>query len=496
MNDETNSRDSQDTLVNITSHPIDRSLPHARLVPRSRSKPSAWWLVAMLGVVASIGSFLYAYKTSGAEIVIEFIEGHGIKPEDRLRHHGIDIGAVSKVELTQDLSRVLVSVRLNANANEIAREGSQFRIVRPALSFDNISGLDTILGAKYLSVRPGSPEAKRSNRFVGLETAPISTAKDGALEITLDSSTRGGLSNGAPILFRGYRIGNIIQVGLASDARSVRARCAIDPEYRDLVRPTSRFWNRSGWKLNIGITGVKIDADSMAQILTGGIEMATPQSDMAAVNTGHSFVLYDEAQPEWLAWQPSIGHGLDWQEKEKALPTPIRMALRWQERSFGFRTNKQIAGWCLPLDDGSFLCLLEQIVAPSDAIGGSVLIEFAGVAAKREELTIEIVSNSKDKLARFRSSTNNDTPLTRWPANKISTSPGNDSSLVISGGEPVHSVVIDANRVQRDGEEWKIESGIVSNLDLLGAPVVDYQTHFVVGVIAKRGEDLVIVPYP
>ncbi|MCU0720400.1 MAG: hypothetical protein MUC83_11900, partial [Pirellula sp.] len=81
-------------------------------------------------------------------------------------------------------------------------------------------------------------------------------------------------------------------------------------------------WNRSGWKLNIGITGVKIDADSMAQILTGGIEMATPQSDEAAVNTGHAFVLYDEAQPEWLAWQPSIGHGVDWQEKEKALPNP------------------------------------------------------------------------------------------------------------------------------------------------------------------------------
>ncbi|MCU0720399.1 MAG: hypothetical protein MUC83_11895 [Pirellula sp.] len=172
------------------------------------------------------------------------------------------------------------------------------------------------------------------------------------------------------------------------------------------------------------------------------------------------------------------------------------MALRWQERSFGFRTNKQIAGWCLPLDDGSFLCLLEQIVAPNDALGDSVMIEFAGVAVKREELTIEIVSDSKDKLARFRSNATIETPLSRWPAKKISTSPGNDSSLVISGGEPVYSVVIDANRIQRDDEEWKIESGIVSNLDLLGAPVVDYQTHSVVGVIAKRGEDLVIVPYP
>lgn len=496
MNDIDNPTGQSGAMHEASRQTTETTLPQARLVPKSQSKRSPWWLITLLSIAASIGTFVYSYRNSGIEIVIEFTEGHGIKPEDRLRHHGIDIGEVSRVELSQDLSKVLVFVRLNNNAKDIACEGSQFWIVRPALSFDNISGLDTILGAKYLNVRPGSPGARRSTRFVGLETVPISTAKDGALEITLDSSTRGGLSNGAPILFRGYRIGSIIQVGLAADARSVRARCAIDPEYRDLVRPSSRFWNRSGWKLNIGITGVKIDADSMAQILTGGIEMATPQSEEPSVNTGHSFVLYDEAQPEWLEWKPSIGHGLDWQEKEKALPTPIRMALRWQERTFGFRTNKQSAGWCLPLDDGSFLCLFEQVVAPADALSDSIMIELAGVAVKREELAVEIVGNPNGKLARFRMIVPIDAALVRWPHKQIRSSQAENASFVISGGDPVQSIVIDANRIQRQDDEWKIESGIVSNLDLLGAPVVDYQTHSVVGVIAKRGEDLVIVPYP
>ena len=35
-----------------------------------------------------------------------------------------------------------------------------------------------------------------------------------------------------------------------------------------------------------------------------------------------------------------------------------------------------------------------------------------------------------------------------------------------------------------------------TNTDLTGAPEVDYQTHAVVGVVVKRGDDLVIVPYP
>ncbi len=145
--------------------PDAQPLPHAKIISKDKRVASAWWIIALLSVGASIASFAYAYRTSGPEIVIEFVEGHGIKPEDRLRHHGIDIGAVSKVELSNDLSRVLVSVRLQSNAAEIAREGSQFWIVRPALSFDNISGLDTILGAKYISVRPGQ---KNQNERVAL----------------------------------------------------------------------------------------------------------------------------------------------------------------------------------------------------------------------------------------------------------------------------------------------------------------------------------------
>ena len=480
----------------LPTAPYPHSMPSAKVVDKPKPKIAGWWLIAILSVVASLGSFLYAYRTTGIEIVVEFVEGHGIKPEDRLRHHGIDIGEVSKVELSEDLSKVLVFIRLRANATEIAREGAQFWIVRPALSFDTVTGLDTILGAKYISVRPAPTESPRTNRFVGLEAAPIASVKEGSLEINLDGSTRGGLSNGAPILYRGYRIGNIVQVGLASDARSVRARCAIDPKYRDLVRPSSKFWNRSGWKLNIGLSGIKIDADSFAQILTGGIEMATPQSNDAAVSTGHSFVLYDEAQPEWLEWKPSIGHGIDWQQRENAMPTPARMALRWQERTFGFRTKKQASSWCLPLDDGSFLCLLEQIVAPNDALADSVFVELAGVSLRREELTVEAVSKSNDKIVRFRSEAIRTASVSQWPANKMDSANREDSGFVVAVGEPVQSLVIDINRLQMQDSEWKIESGLVSNSDLVGAPVLDYQAQAVVGIITKRDGELVIIPFP
>ncbi|MFO0180409.1 MAG: MlaD family protein, partial [bacterium] len=205
-------------------------IPSAIVVPSNADRPTKWWWLTAGCVLVSVSLFFYSQQTIGEPIVIEFLDGYGIKPEDRLKHHGIDVGQVEKVELSSELDRVLVHVRLQRNASTLARDGTQFWIVRPTFSIDSVGGLETILGAKYLAVAPGPAKGPKASRFLGLETPPVASAKDGSLEILLDSGTRGGLSNGAPILYRGYKIGSVLQVGLATDARSVRARCAIEPE--------------------------------------------------------------------------------------------------------------------------------------------------------------------------------------------------------------------------------------------------------------------------
>lgn len=461
-----------------------------------------WWLTLVCGLV-SLGLFWYSRQNTGSLITIAFREGHGLKPEDRLTYRGIEIGAVEKIELNPDRDGVVAHVRLTPRARSMAADGAKFWIVRPMLSIDAIRGLDTLLGAKYIAIDPPSVGARAQSHFVGLDSAPIISPVDGSLEISLDAKSRGGLENGAPILFRGFRIGNVVQVSLAMDARTVRARCAIDPEYRDIIRNNSKFWNRSGWRLEFGLSGLKLDADTLAQMLSGGIEMATPSEPAPGVSTGHRFFLYDKPEAEWLAWQPSMAHGQAWSRLAPKMPQPIRIALRWQERSFGFRTNQQRSSWCLPLSDGSVLCLAEQNAAPKSALADSTRIEFAGVSLSPSQFQVssttseasqDNLDSSVDKVGRFTTSEPIADDVVRWPADRVAEKlPDAVCDVLIAHADSSSVVAIDAGRLKKTPMGWEIDDQVLVDRDYHGLPVVSSEASQVIGFVFINKQKRMIV---
>ncbi len=459
----------------------------------SRWFASRLWLLTLVCGVISLGLFWYSRQNTGSLITIAFREGHGLKPEDRLTYRGIEIGAVEKIELNPNRDGIVVHVRLTPRARSMAAEGAKFWIVRPMLSIDAIRGLDTLLGAKYIAIDPPSVEARAQSHFVGLDSAPIISPADGSLEISLDAKSRGGLENGAPILFRGFRIGNIVQVSLAMDARTVRARCAIDPEYRDIIRNNSKFWNRSGWRLEFGLSGLKLDADTLAQMLSGGIEMATPSEPAPSVSTGHRFFLYDKPEADWLTWQPSMVHGQTLSRLASNMPQPIRIALRWQERSFGFRTNQQRSSWCLPLSDGSILCLSEQTTAPKSALADSTQIEFAGVSLSPSQFQVSNTTSeasqdssveSVEKVGRFTTSEPIPVDVLRWPADRVAAKlPDTVCDVLIAHADASSVVAIDAGRLKKTSIDWEIDEQVLVDRDYHGLPVVSADSSEVIGFI-------------
>lgn len=458
-----------------------------------------WWLT-LACVLLSLGLFWYARQRDGQRIQIQFDDGFGLKPDDRLRYRGIDVGAVERIELSEQTQKVLVHVRLTPEASFVAAEGAKFWIVRPVFSLDAIQGLDTLIGAKYLAVEPAPPNTRSQSKFVGLEKPPIVIPSSGALEIILDAKTRGGLENGAPILYRGFTIGKVVQVGLASDARSVRARCAIDPEFRELIRKGSKFWNRSGWRLDIGITGIKLDADTLSQIVSGGIEMATPADGSAIASTGYRFVLHDAPEPEWLQWQPSLPFGKAWSQLESNMPQPIRIALRWQERRYGFRNNEQSSAWCLPLSDGTVLCFSEQVIAPKSALAGSASIELAGFSSVLDQ--VKIVSVAKQpaiagelSVVRFTSDVELPADLPRWPRDRIASEmPIEVCDIFVAQSDVASVVSIDSARLSVSDRGWKIDETITFTEDQTGSPVVSAASGQIIGLLEVKGSISRVLP--
>ena len=221
-------------------------------------------------------------------ITIRFKQGNGLQLGDVLKFRGIDVGEVTSVRLSGDLSGVVVTVRLVEGAARLTRAGSQFWVERPRVRLTEVRGLDTLVGGRYLAVVPGPEEARLLRSFTGLESPPtLLERSEGGLEIILEGLERSGLSLGSPLTYRGISIGQVTSMGLSSDSTRVEARAYIQPHYRRLVHPASRFWSISGIEVEMGLTGVKLDMESLSTVAAGGVALLRPQKATGIVRAYH-----------------------------------------------------------------------------------------------------------------------------------------------------------------------------------------------------------------
>ena len=101
-------------------------------------------------------------------------------------------------------------------------------------------------------------------------------------------------------------VGSVTKVALARDGSEVLIDVNVEQEYAHLVRANSRFWNVSGVKADIGLTGGTIEVETVQSLLAGGIAFNTPEKEMGpTVKAGHSYPLHPKAEKEWQEWSPA-----------------------------------------------------------------------------------------------------------------------------------------------------------------------------------------------
>jgi hypothetical protein len=486
---------------------VSSAIPVAITVPATRKRLSAVWLLTIACAALSAWLIYSAYRNQGEWIEIEFDQGHGLQPADSLRFRGIEIGRIEKIDLRTSPPGVLALVRLTPNARSVVTDGTRFWIARPVISLDSIQGLETVIGPKYIAMEPGKGQMAKTRRFVGLEAPPSIDPKEGSIEIVLDSKQRHGLTSGAPILHRGFRVGDVLSVELASDARSVIMRAAIDPEYHELVRSNSKFWVRSGWRFDLGLRGIRVVADSLGEILYGGIEFASPDSQGTAAATGTRFELHDEPLDEWLDWQPSLPFGARWDYLQSQTQPSHRVALRWKEKSFGFRVDRQRTGWALMLDDGTVVCRDDLVTPPKNAIDETVSFEFAGTAQTPSELLAASPLTDGRRLIKFARQASPLDSIRLFEAGKVALqTPPSDVlgksgdekkwqepvDVLILGPELTKGLILDSGRMTSTALGWQIDSRITVPAELDSAPVLESSSGRCLGCLnVRRGVAIV-----
>lgn len=284
----------------------------AETLPRATVKRHRWsfpvvWIIPV--VAALVAAYLVYDKVRefGPTVTLRFKDGSGLKAgRTPVQYSGVQIGEVKSVRLSDDLKDVIVEARLLRSAASLAREGSEFWIVRLGTELQDISNLGTVITGAYIQVLPGSGGEPKLD-FVGLETSQVAL-DPGGLEIVLRTSRLGSLKPGSPVYYRGIDVGAVRVVQLGADATVAEVHVRIRPRYAKLVRIGSKFWNASGADVKFGLfSGVEINVESLKSLVGGGIVFASPNEPLSPpAKNGTAFPLYDQPVKDWLEWAPRI----------------------------------------------------------------------------------------------------------------------------------------------------------------------------------------------
>ncbi|WP_260391588.1 MlaD family protein, partial [Aeromonas enteropelogenes] len=217
-----------------------------------------------------------------------------------IRYRGVEIGKIEQIELEPALGQVIFKAQLDGQyAERFLQSGARFTLVQAKLGLGGVNHLDTLIKGAFVEALPG--------KGAGKERFPLSQTDPVGLALTLKSPSVNGLSVGSPLLFRKMVVGSVTRVALARDGSEVLIDVNVNKEYAHLVRAHSRFWNVSGVKADIGLTGGTIEVETVQSLLAGGIAFNTPERDMGpTVKAGHRYPLYAKAEKEWLEWSPRI----------------------------------------------------------------------------------------------------------------------------------------------------------------------------------------------
>jgi paraquat-inducible protein B len=252
------------------------NVPQAESVPERKRRLSVVWIIPILATVVSIGIAVQRYLSEGPTIRITFLNAEGIEAgKTTVKYKDVDIGTVTKVNLTDNYSKILVTAKMEKSADGLLDADAHFWIVKPRISLSGVSGIGTLLSGNYIGFEPGrSKEMQRD--FTGLEIPPPISRDRPGREFLLRADTLGSLGVGSPIYYRRLDVGDVIAYDIAKDGKSIDIRVFLNAPYDRFVTQDTRFWEASGLDVAVGSEGFEVHTQSVTSLLVGGIALETP----------------------------------------------------------------------------------------------------------------------------------------------------------------------------------------------------------------------------
>ncbi len=288
--------------------PPRSSVPESRNVPKKRTRLSLVWFIPILAAVVGAWVAVTRIMSEGPTITIVMKSAEGLEAgKTKIHYNGVDIGTISKIELSTDHQRVILTAQMAPKTEEFLVADTKFWVVRPRISGANVSGLGTLISGAYIGVEIGSSQEERRD-FVALETPPVITGDTPGRFFTLKTPDLGSLDTGTPIYFRRLQVGQVASYALDKDGKNLTVKAFVQAPYDQYVNPNTRFWHASGIDVSLSASGLTVQTQSVLSILIGGVAFETAATDpvLPAGRGEHGLSLYSLTGPRPLIRRRAI----------------------------------------------------------------------------------------------------------------------------------------------------------------------------------------------
>ena len=331
-------------------------LPEPVIEPRSRWLPSLVWLIPLIAALVGISLVVKTVLERGPTITITFRTAEGLEPgKTQVKYKDVVIGAVKSITLSKDLSRVLVTVELSKQAEDFAVDDTRFWVVRPRVAASGVTGLSTLLSGAYIGVDAGRSKETRK-AFVGLEQPPAITRDQSGHQFVLHGDSLGSIDIGSPVFYRRVQVGQVVGYSLDPNGTGVTMQVFVNAPYDQYVGTNTRWWHASGVDLRLDSGGFKLNTQSLAAVIIGGIAFQSPPGEPMgelAKNDAHFRLASDEVDAMREPDGPPVAMVLNFNQSLRGLsvgaPVDFRGIVLGQVRSIGIDYDPKKRAFLMPV---------------------------------------------------------------------------------------------------------------------------------------------------
>ncbi|PIE57712.1 MAG: hypothetical protein CSA33_06600 [Desulfobulbus propionicus] len=217
----------------------------------------------------------------------------------------LQVGEITNITLNPDGSKVLVIFLVYNEYAQLVRNNSVFWNVS-GIHIDgsitdikvHLNSLQTVLAGGISFLTPAQEKKKQAAegtvfplyRDLAEALSTEEMLRDQGMVVQVITDKMPTLSIGSPLLYNKVTIGTVVGFRLAEDNKRVLIELVVQAPYTDLLSTASRFYSTSGVTLEGSLKGVKLETESLASILSGGLALLNKESG-EKVQPGHRFRL-------------------------------------------------------------------------------------------------------------------------------------------------------------------------------------------------------------